>query len=99
MGTTMNTPRPLAGLALAAARGDRPHAAPMAKFPNMEHDEPTMAHLAPGGAGEIVWTFDRAGDLWFAGLVDDHDDHDDLGMPGTLRVAGNHSPPSPKETR
>ena len=39
------------------------HAALMRKFPNMEHDEPYMVHVAPGGTGEIVWTFNRAGDF------------------------------------
>ena len=37
------------------------HAALMLKFPDMEHDEPYMAHVPPGKTGEIVWTFNRAG--------------------------------------
>ena len=32
------------------------HAALMLKFPDMEHDEPYMAHVAPGKTGEIIWT-------------------------------------------
>jgi uncharacterized cupredoxin-like copper-binding protein len=39
------------------------HAELMMKFPNMEHDEPYMAHVPPGKTGEIVWTFNRAGRL------------------------------------
>ena len=35
------------------------HAALMLKFPNMEHSEPYMAHVAPGKTGEIVWTFNK----------------------------------------
>ena len=48
------------------------HAALMAKFPDMEHDEPYMAHVAPGRTGEIVWTFNRAGDFQFACLIAGH---------------------------
>ena len=45
------------------------HAALMVKFPTMEHSEPYMAHVAPGKTGEIIWTFNRAGDFDFACLI------------------------------
>ncbi len=48
------------------------HAALMVKFPGMEHDEPYMAHVAPGKTGEIVWTFNRAGEFEFACLIAGH---------------------------
>lgn len=48
------------------------HAALMAKFPDMQHDEPYMAHVAPGRTGEIVWTFNRAGEFQFACLIAGH---------------------------
>ena len=48
------------------------HAALMARFPDMAHDEPYMAHVAPGGTGEIVWTFNRAGEFQFACLIAGH---------------------------
>jgi uncharacterized cupredoxin-like copper-binding protein len=48
------------------------HAALMVKFPNMEHDEPYMVHVAPGKTGEIVWNFNRAGEFAFACLVAGH---------------------------
>ena len=48
------------------------HAALMAKFPGMQHDEPYMAHVAPGRTGEIVWTFNRAGEFQFACLIAGH---------------------------
>ncbi|MDH4053235.1 MAG: cupredoxin family protein [Rubrivivax sp.] len=48
------------------------HAALMVKFPNMEHDEPYMAHVPPGKSGEIVWTFNRAGEFDFACLIAGH---------------------------
>jgi len=59
------------------------HAALMMKFPNMEHDEPYMAHVAPGKTGEIVWTFNRAGEFDFACLIAGHYQ---AGMVGKIRV-------------
>ena len=59
------------------------HAALMLKFPNMEHDEPYMAHVAPGKTGEIVWHFNRAGEFDFACLIAGHYQ---AGMVGRIRV-------------
>jgi uncharacterized cupredoxin-like copper-binding protein len=59
------------------------HAAQMLKFPDMEHDEPYMAHVPPGKSGEIVWTFNRAGDFGFACLIAGHYQ---AGMVGQVRV-------------
>jgi uncharacterized cupredoxin-like copper-binding protein len=59
------------------------HAELMVKFPNMEHDEPYMAHVAPGKTGEIVWTFNRAGEFEFACLIAGHYQG---GMVGTIMV-------------
>ena len=61
------------------------HAELMVKFPNMEHDEPYMAHVAPGKTGEIVWTFNRAGEFEFACLIAGHYQG---GMVGTIKVVG-----------
>ncbi|MGQ3051289.1 MAG: cupredoxin domain-containing protein [Roseateles sp.] len=60
------------------------HAALMLKFPNMEHDEPYMTHVDPGKKGEIVWTFNRAGEFDFACLIAGHYQ---AGMVGKIRVA------------
>lgn len=60
------------------------HADLMVKFPNMEHDEPYMAHVPPGKTGEIVWTFNRAGEFEFACLIAGHYQG---GMVGTIIVA------------
>ncbi|CAN7755407.1 cupredoxin domain-containing protein [Variovorax sp. LjRoot290] len=69
------------------------HAALMVKFPSMAHDEPYMAHVAPGKTGEIVWTFNRAGDFDFACLVADHYE---AGMVGKVKVvASSSAKPSP----
>jgi len=59
------------------------HAAMMAKFPGMQHDEPYMAHVAPGQDAEIIWTFNRAGDFDFACLIAGHYQ---AGMVGRIRV-------------
>ena len=47
------------------------HAEMMRKFPDMEHDEPYMAHVAPGKQGEIVWQFTQPGEF-YACLVPGH---------------------------
>ena len=60
------------------------HAALMVKFPNMEHDEPYMAHVAPGKTGEIVWNFNRAGAFDFACLIAGHYQ---AGMIGKIEVS------------
>ena len=60
------------------------HAEMMVKFPDMEHDEPYMAHVPPGKTGEIVWTFNRAGEFEFACLIAGHYQG---GMVGTIMVA------------
>ncbi len=62
------------------------HAALMLKFPTMEHDEPYMAHVPPGKTGEIVWTFNRAGDFDFACLIAGHYQ---AGMVGKVKVSAN----------
>ena len=64
------------------------HAALMARFPGMEHDEPYMAHVPPGKTGEIVWTFNRAGSFDFACLIPGHYQ---AGMVGTVSVAAASS--------
>jgi uncharacterized cupredoxin-like copper-binding protein len=61
------------------------HAAVMLKHPNMEHDEPYMAHVAPGKTGSIIWTFNRAGDFDFACLIAGHYQ---AGMVGKINVKG-----------
>ena len=48
------------------------HAELMRKFPGMEHNEPYMAHVAPGKKGEIVWQFTRAGEFHYACLIPGH---------------------------
>jgi uncharacterized cupredoxin-like copper-binding protein len=59
------------------------HAQLMKKHPGMEHDEPYMAHVAPGKAGTLVWHFTRPGDFYYGCLVPGHFDS---GMLGKLKV-------------
>ena len=65
---------------------NRKHAELMLKFPNMEHDEPYMAHVRPGKTGQIVWTFNRAGSFEFACLIAGHYQ---AGMVGTITVSAS----------
>ncbi len=65
------------------------HGEVMKKFPNMEHDEPYMAHVAPGTSQEIVWTFTKAGEFHFGCLLPGHFDS---GMIGRIVVAAAKAP-------
>lgn len=56
----------------------------MKKFPDMEHDEPSKVSLGPGGKGEVIWHFSKAGTVNFACL---HPGHYDAGMKGQIKVA------------
>ena len=60
------------------------HAELMKKHPDMEHDEPWMAHVPAGKSAELVWHFNRPGQFEFACLIAGHYD---AGMVGTLVVA------------
>ena len=59
------------------------HADLMLKFPEMEHAEPYMAHVAPAKHEDLVWTFNRAGSFDFACLIAGHFQ---AGMRGTFTV-------------
>ncbi len=65
------------------------HAALMVKFPGMEHDEPYMAHVKPGGSGAIVWNFNRSGEFDFACLIAGHYQ---AGMVGKISVRAAAKP-------
>lgn len=59
------------------------HAELMKKHPNMEHDEPYMAHVAASKKADMVWQFTKAGTFEFACLIPGHFE---AGMRGTIRV-------------
>ena len=62
---------------------NRRHAELMMKFPDMQHDEPWMAHVPPGRTGELVWLFNRPGQFEFACLIAGHYQ---AGMTGIISV-------------
>lgn len=78
-----NTGRVMHEFVIGTPAENARHAELMIKFPDMEHDEPHMAHVAPGQTGEIVWTFNRAGRFEFACLIAGHYA---AGMVGTINV-------------
>ncbi|MDB5796259.1 MAG: plastocyanin [Paucimonas sp.] len=59
------------------------HGALMKRFPDMEHDEPSMAHVAPGKTEEIVWKFTKDGQFHFGCLIPGHFES---GMVGSITV-------------
>lgn len=59
------------------------HAEMMKKHPGMEHDEPHMAHVAPGKSETLVWQFTKAGTFYFGCL---EPGHFEAGMVGKLEV-------------
>ncbi|MPZ45779.1 MAG: plastocyanin [Betaproteobacteria bacterium] len=48
------------------------HAELMKKHPGMEHDEPYMAHVAPGKGEQVVWQFTKAGEFYYGCLIPGH---------------------------
>lgn len=78
-----NTGKILHELVIGTAAENAKHAELMLKFPNMEHDEPYMAHVKAGSTGEILWTFNKAGQFEFACLLGGHYQ---AGMKGTILV-------------
>jgi uncharacterized cupredoxin-like copper-binding protein len=64
------------------------HAELMQKFPSMEHDEPYMAHVAPGKTQTIVWQFTRTGVFHFGCLLPGHFE---AGMVGKINVTSRKS--------
>jgi uncharacterized cupredoxin-like copper-binding protein len=78
-----NTGRVMHELVLGTREELDAHAELMRKHPGMEHDEPFMAHVAPGARGEIVWQFTRAGEFHYGCLVPGHFE---AGMRGRITV-------------
>lgn len=55
-----------------------------------------MAHVKPGASGEIVWTFNRAGDFDFACLIAGHYQ---AGMVGKVKVVASAGAKSVKSAQ
>ena len=71
-------------MVLGTMRELKEHAELMKKHPGMEHDEPHMAHVAPGQSGEIGWRFTKAGTYYYGCLIPGHFE---AGMLGKVIVA------------
>lgn len=78
-----NTGAVLHEFVLGTVEENRRHAELMMKFPDMQHDEPWMAHVPPGRTGELVWRFNRPGQFEFACLIAGHYQ---AGMAGLITV-------------
>ncbi len=59
------------------------HGELMKKNPEMEHDEPYMAHVEPGGKDEMVWQFTKTGEFNYGCLAPGHFE---AGMIGKIKV-------------
>jgi uncharacterized cupredoxin-like copper-binding protein len=59
------------------------HAKLMARFPEMEHDDPNAVSVEPGKTGEFAWTFTKPGRFDFGCLVPGHFE---AGMKGRIIV-------------
>lgn len=59
------------------------HGELMKQNPGMEHDEPYMAHVAPGKQEQIVWQFNKAGEFNYGCLAPGHFES---GMIGKVKV-------------
>jgi uncharacterized cupredoxin-like copper-binding protein len=68
---------------LATKEENRKHAEEMRKNPDMEHDDPNMARIAPQRSGELIWRFTRSGTFEFGCLIPGHYE---AGMLGTIVV-------------
>jgi uncharacterized cupredoxin-like copper-binding protein len=68
---------------LGDAQTLKEHAEVMRRHPDMEHDDPNMAKIGPGGTGTLIWKFSQAGTVEFACLIPGHYE---AGMKGSIRV-------------
>jgi uncharacterized cupredoxin-like copper-binding protein len=59
------------------------HAELMKTHPGMEHDEPHMAHVAPGKSGVMGWQFTKTGEFFYGCLIPGHFE---AGMIGKVTV-------------
>ena len=81
--TLTNTGKAMHEMVIGTQKELAEHAELMKRFPNMEHEEPYMAHVPPGKTGEIIWTFNRPGEFDFACLLPGHFE---AGMVGKISV-------------
>jgi uncharacterized cupredoxin-like copper-binding protein len=85
----VNTGKHVHEMVLGTMKDLEEHEEAMKEHPGMQHDEPHMAHVAPGQSGVIVWQFTQPGEFYFGCLVEDHFE---IGMMGKIHVAGQPVP-------
>jgi uncharacterized cupredoxin-like copper-binding protein len=83
-----NSGKALHEMVIGTAQELAAHARMMEKNPHMAHNEAYMAHVEPGTANELIWTFNRAGQFEFACLVPGHFS---AGMKGRITVKAESS--------
>lgn len=59
------------------------HGELMKKYPDMEHDDPYMVHVAPGKKEEMAWQFTQPGEFYYGCLLPGHFE---AGMVGKIKV-------------
>ena len=79
-----NSGKTMHEMVLGTMQDLKAHADMMRKHPGMEHDEPYMAHVAPGKTETIVWHFTKDGEFHYGCLVPGHLE---AGMLGRIKVA------------
>ena len=78
-----NKGKTLHELVMGSEKELKEHAELMKKFPDMEHSAPYMAHVGTGKQREIIWEFNRPGDVLFGCLMPGHYE---AGMAGKITV-------------
>lgn len=79
----INKGRAMHEMVLGTMEELKKHAELMKKHPGMEHDDPHMAHVAPGKQGEMGWQFTKAGEFFYGCLIPGHFE---AGMIGKVTV-------------
>ena len=67
-----NSGKQMHEMVLGTMKELKEHAALMRKHPGMEHDEPWMAHVAPGKTSELGWRFTKPGTYYYGCLIPGH---------------------------
>jgi uncharacterized cupredoxin-like copper-binding protein len=75
-----NSGKTMHELVIGSMQELKAHAELMRKHPGMEHEEPYMAHVAPGKSETLVWQFTKAGEFHFGCLIPGHFEAGMVGM-------------------
>jgi uncharacterized cupredoxin-like copper-binding protein len=81
-----NSGKAMHEMVLGTAAELKKHAEHMRKRQGMEHDAPSMAHVAPGKTQTILWQFTKTGEFQYGCLIPGHFE---AGMIGRVRVVSN----------